>query len=646
MNPFLLACLWLGVAQALFARERGWNTIHKRSANDQEDFFPFLANRSSNLSLSTPPKELPQKEVFLDLTRHSKTARIRRHFIEKNCTREKRANIIEAWGSAKKMAKAQTEFRPSYDDNTPHTQWLGRDWNSEPSWIPWKWNYRKLIGDNLRRVEQLFSDDAPTGHQIYWYCYDYGDACHDDKHGVGPAAYSWDRQGDDTFNHFTVFCDDFHSLLEKTIDKLRRWEDAPPHQKIMQRFQGGRGSVMLHEIYHYKHLASNPRTKDFAYYSQACWDLAKNQGTSTAFVNADSYALDALAIYVQQYYKSSMAPVPFNELLKIDPEAAAAIFKKDVEPSDPPMINSSTQSFETTPPNWAGPLVDDDDPDPSVWTELDLDNESPNDPAPSPSPKPSSSPKPSPSPKPSSNPSPAKDKNACHGISGDYWVMSRDVALDNVEDFCSQSDKAKTYNTDSVNELELSVRNLNDNSKNPKDSPDCVGRFRGAVLDGCDGADYLNNPHNYKFGSTLTTADGWEYEMTPLSKQVNEVNCDVSYKFLFDHFEVRGKNFPDAKLGAEGGGLHEELKGCGALTKWSFERTPDDCCFQWYVSGTLPVGTRACVGRAVVSAGGSDDGNCHGSGKRDGNSSSSIDSWPGYGDDGKHVFRNNIAESR
>ncbi|KAI5362520.1 Putative metallopeptidase, catalytic domain superfamily [Septoria linicola] len=216
------------------------------------------------------------------------------------------------------------------------------------------------------------------------------------------------------------------------------------------------------------------------------------------------------------------------------------------------------------------------------------------------------------------------DDNACHGINGDYWIMSRDLALDNAKDFCGQADQTKKYNVGSVNELELPARNFKDTKRGPKDARDCLDRFQDAVIDGCDGHDPLNNPHNYKFGSTLTTSDGWELKMTPLSKQVNE---------------VRGKNWPDAELGANGEGLREELSGCGALTKWKFERTPDDCCFHWYASGQLPALTKNCIGRAVMSAGGSGKGNCHGAGKRGTGGIDSIDEWPGYGDNSKHVFR-------
>lgn len=234
--------------------------------------------------------------------------------------------------------------------------------------------------------------------------------------------------------------------------------------------------------------------------------------------------------------------------------------------------------------------------------------------------------------------SPSTDENVCHGISGDYWVMSRDVAVGNVKLFCAQSERTMKYNLGSVNELELSVRKLGDDQKGPQDAPDCSNLFQNAVIDGCDGADAVNNPHNYKFGSTLTTANGWEYKMTPLSKQVNEINCDVSYKFFYDFFEIRGKNLPDAKFGANGEGLRDELSGCGVLTKWQFERTPDDCCFQWYATGQLPIGTKACVGRAVMSAGGSGKGHC----KRFLKSPASIDNWPGYGDEGRHIFATSV----
>jgi hypothetical protein len=227
-----------------------------------------------------------------------------------------------------------------------------------------------------------------------------------------------------------------------------------------------------------------------------------------------------------------------------------------------------------------------------------------------------------------------QDETVCHGITGDYWVMSRDTIIENVRLFCGQDALVMRYNEDTVNELVLEVKNWNAGTdmQSPKDAPDCIDRFQDAVIDGCDGNDMLNNPYNYKFGATLRTTDGWQFKMTPWSKQINEVTCDISYKVGYNWIEVRGKNLPSALMGANGEGLRKELSGCGGLTGWKFEQTPGDRYYQWYAVGALPFGKKSCVGRAIQSAGGSSNGGC----KRDTNS---IDDWPGYGDSGRHVFK-------
>ena len=91
-------------------------------------------------------------------------------------------------------------------------------------------------------------------------------------------------------------------------------------------------------------------------------------------------------------------------------------------------------------------------------------------------------------------------------------------------------------------------------------------------------------------------------------------SCDVSYKFFFDSFEIRGENFDASKFGTDGSGLKTQIKGCGDLTKWKFQMTPTNPTYQWFASGQLPIGVKDCVGNAVISAGGSTVGDCHGAG--------------------------------
>ncbi|TVY87169.1 hypothetical protein LAWI1_G007467, partial [Lachnellula willkommii] len=317
----LVASTWLGLAIALSLSQekRDEFTIYKR-ANDN-DFFPFPANKSSIVSESTQPPDDPSQNLTVGVSPITINGQIPRKFIETKCDAGKKLKITNAWGEANLLAKAQTTFNLGYNYDIPHTQWLGKNWNDESSWIPWRYDYRKLIGDNFRRLSQVFSDNAQSGEYIYWYCYDYADECTE-----GVQAYSWDSIGTFWSNHYTVFCQPFYDR-QNLGDQIAKYANNVQQQKVMENFQLSRGQIMFHEVWHYKDLVSSPRTNDYAYQAQSVWDLAKDKGrgTSWSYVNADSYALDGVAIYVQQHYKSSMSPVPWRELANLDVTAAAAV---------------------------------------------------------------------------------------------------------------------------------------------------------------------------------------------------------------------------------------------------------------------------------------------------------------------------------
>ncbi|KAL8678600.1 MAG: hypothetical protein Q9186_005063 [Xanthomendoza sp. 1 TL-2023] len=208
----------------------------------------------------------------------------------------------------------------------------------------------------------------------------------------------------------------------------------------------------------------------------------------------------------------------------------------------------------------------------------------------------------------SSVPEEAPDALKCHGVGGDVWMIHHDQADSAAGQFCTQDVKEKD-----VDHVKLTIRNTDDPSKPISAMTDCLEKFK-LIIDGCDNDSPANNPHNYKFGGTYTTSDNWEFKLEPLAEKVTENSCDVSYKFALNKFEIRGKNFPDGKLGANGEGLKKEIEGCGALTKWQFKWTPNDVKYQWYASGQLPVGTKSCVGAATQSAGGKGAGHCKGAG--------------------------------
>ncbi len=91
--------------------------------------------------------------------------------------------------------------------------------------------------------------------------------------------------------------------------------------------------------------------------------------------------------------------------------------------------------------------------------------------------------------------------------------------------------------------------------------------------------------------------------------------CGDWYKVLFDHFEIYGEHFNITKFGTDGSGLKKQIKGCGDLTEWSYKTLTDDPSgYQWKATGNLPIGTKACVGRAIISAGGTSKSGCTGAG--------------------------------
>ncbi len=90
-------------------------------------------------------------------------------------------------------------------------------------------------------------------------------------------------------------------------------------------------------------------------------------------------------------------------------------------------------------------------------------------------------------------------------------------------------------------------------------------------------------------------------------------NCRSRYAFLYDHFDIHGTNFNEKLFGLGGQNLRGKIAKCGDLTAWQFKLTPDDHNYEWYAAGNLPISTKACVGQAVVAAGGVADG-CVGGG--------------------------------
>ena len=116
------------------------------------------------------------------------------------------------------------------------------------------------------------------------------------------------------------------------------------------------------------------------------------------------------------------------------------------------------------------------------------------------------------------------------------------------------------------------------------------------------------------FDPVITFCSGTPTPISTIMAPVPSDSCGVKYHYYWDSFNIQGSYFDPDKLGKDGSGLKKQIKGCGALTKWSFNLTPSNPDYQWSASGNLPIGARSCIGNAVISAGGTSKDKCKGGG--------------------------------
>jgi hypothetical protein len=92
-------------------------------------------------------------------------------------------------------------------------------------------------------------------------------------------------------------------------------------------------------------------------------------------------------------------------------------------------------------------------------------------------------------------------------------------------------------------------------------------------------------------------------------------NCEWKYLALKDSFEIRGRNWDKQKLGKNGQGLLDNLRGCGGTVwGWQFVQEDPNSKYEWIASGVTLIGQRNCIGHAMISAGAPNDGGCVGIG--------------------------------
>ncbi|EPE24111.1 hypothetical protein GLAREA_07961 [Glarea lozoyensis ATCC 20868] len=230
-------------------------------------------------------------------------------FVNPSCTDLKRIILKQAWEQAGWLAKAQTANKTGYPYYQAHKFYLGTEWNSTADRMS-RWRSR-FIRKNLERLGDLFSAKVDKHEVIYWYCEDEQSKC---APGQVSGMTSNKREGISfpKNSHTTIRCPDFFSLL--TVANFHGRADF--EYNVMENYEVNNFAVvMLHEVWKYADLVSYPAIKEDQQYIQEgrtekIWSLARNENTEVAFVTADSYVMDALAIFIHQGLRTSIPPAP------------------------------------------------------------------------------------------------------------------------------------------------------------------------------------------------------------------------------------------------------------------------------------------------------------------------------------------------
>lgn len=105
--------------------------------------WPFSANRSKVAATDAKLENMLLNASTKDDGKVGARCEISKAFIDNSCGDDQKKKILAAWDESRLLVDAQTKTVHGYRYDIPHSQWLGKDWNSGSSWILWRTDFRK-----------------------------------------------------------------------------------------------------------------------------------------------------------------------------------------------------------------------------------------------------------------------------------------------------------------------------------------------------------------------------------------------------------------------------------------------------------------------------------------------------------------------
>jgi hypothetical protein len=120
----------------------------------------------------------------------------------------------------------------------------------------------------------------------------------------------------------------------------------------MENWRPVRARTMLHETYHWANTVSVPRCQDLAYSPLDVCDIAYHKGTDTARLNAESFAIANMAIYVMKTWGHDSPPTPNGVPYPPGPASESGITWLDNVLDTPPSFWVRPVSIESVDFTW------------------------------------------------------------------------------------------------------------------------------------------------------------------------------------------------------------------------------------------------------------------------------------------------------
>ena len=126
------------------------------------------------------------------------------------------------------------------------------------------------------------------------------------------TAWTFDERESKRTTHYVVLCPTFfdNARMASLAQRVEEARNKPDLQTSMEPWRSVRARVLFHETYYWGETVSKPKCdlRPQKHRAQDVVRLAKEQNIATVKLNAESWTLAAMAIYLQETFNLAQPP--------------------------------------------------------------------------------------------------------------------------------------------------------------------------------------------------------------------------------------------------------------------------------------------------------------------------------------------------